>query len=149
MPMDKTLSEAIAVCIRLNMAQNAYRVDENNEEVGLTELNAAFEAFEAFTAGLQAGEFRVDLDLAQAVAIETTTGKKNRYIQHDEEGSPVALQCPMKLTVEQLARAQELLADPRQTITGAAKELGVSRDIIYSEVPGAKGRPLGYRAGAS
>ncbi|MFF5131085.1 hypothetical protein ACFY41_29695 [Streptomyces syringium] len=146
--MDKYLREAIAVATRLHRAQDAYTVTADNQEVGLDELNAASDAFDAFTAGLQEGRYSVDMDLAEAAAMEATTGKPHRYIQRDEEGNPVALVPPRKLTDKQLAQARELLADPRQTITGAAKALGVSRAVIYSEVPEANNRYARLRAAA-
>lgn len=143
--MEKTLREAIAVCIRLDRAQDAYGVTADNQEVGLEELIAANDAFQAFTDGLR-GE--VDMDLAQAAAMEVTTGRKHPYIQRDEEGNPVALVPPRKMTDGQVARARELLADPQQTVTGVAKALGVTRAVLYSEVPEANGRYARLRATA-
>ncbi|MFF5018986.1 hypothetical protein [Streptomyces sp. NPDC001165] len=115
---------------------------------GLDELNAAFDAFETFTKGLQEGRCSVDMDLAAAAAREVTTGKQHPYIQRDEEGDPVAFVPPRKLTNEQLAAARVLLADPRQTITGVAKVLGVSRGVLYEEVPEVNGRYARLRAAA-
>ncbi|MGW2689509.1 helix-turn-helix domain-containing protein [Streptomyces sp. NPDC001414] len=143
--MEKTLREAIAVCIRLNRAQDAYGVTADNKEVGLKELIAAGDAFRAFIDGLR-GE--VDMDLAQAAAMEVTTGRKHPYIQRDEEGNPVALVPPRGMTDEQVAQARELLADPKQTITAVAKALGVTRAVLYSEVPEANGRYARLRATA-
>ncbi|QMU76869.1 helix-turn-helix domain-containing protein [Streptacidiphilus sp. PB12-B1b] len=42
---------------------------------------------------------------------------------------------------EVVARATELLADPKQTISGVAKALGVSRVTLYQEIPGLVDRP--------
>ncbi len=88
------------------------------------------------------------MDLAQAAAQEATTGKRNPHIQRDVDGNPVALVRRRKLTDEQLARAQELLADPQQTITSVARALGVARGILYAEVPGVNGRFARLRATA-
>lgn len=146
--MDKTLSDAIEVLVRLQRAQDAYGVTADNQEVGLDELNSAFDAFDAFTKELAEGGHSVDTDLAQAVATEVTTGKPNSYIQRDEEGNPVALVRPRKLSDKQLARARELLDDPRQTITSVAKDLGVARTVLYAEVPEANGRYARLRSAA-
>ncbi|MFI7246361.1 hypothetical protein [Streptomyces qinglanensis] len=143
--MEKTLQEAIAVCIRLSRAQDAYGMTAANEEVGLEELIAAGDALHDFTDGLR-GE--VDMDLAQAAAMEVTTGRKHPYIQRDEEGHPVALVPSRRMTDEQVALARELLADPMQTITGVAKALSVTRAVLYSEVPEANGRYARLRATA-
>ena len=146
--VDKTLSDAIEVLVRLQRAQDAYGVTADNQEVGLDELNSAFDAFDAFTKELTEGGHSVDTDLAQAVATEVTTGKPNSYIQRDEEGNPVALVRPRKLSDKQLARARELLDDPRQTITSVAKDLGVARTVLYAEVPEANGRYVRLRSAA-
>ncbi|MFI9833786.1 hypothetical protein ACIHIX_39575 [Streptomyces sp. NPDC051913] len=129
--MDKTLSDAIDVAIRLRRAQGAYGVTADNQEVGLDELNSAFDAYEAFAEELREGGHSIDMGLAQAVAIEVTTGKQNSYIQRDAEGNPVALVEPRNLSDKQLARARELLDDPRQTITSVAKDLGGSPSPTY------------------
>lgn len=143
--MKKTLREAIAVCIRLERAQNAYGVTADNKEVGLEELDAADDAYRAFGDELR-GE--VDMDLAWVAAREVTTGKKHPYVQRDEEGNPVALVPPRKMTDEQVARARELLAGPLQTITGVAEAVGVARGVLYAEVPEVNGRYARLRAAA-
>ncbi|SCF67297.1 hypothetical protein [Streptomyces sp. Ncost-T10-10d] len=143
--MEKTLQEAIAVCTRLERAQDAYGLTADNKEVGLEELSAADDAYRAFLDELR-GE--VDMDLAWAAAREVTTGRKHPYIQRDEEGNPVALVPPRKMTDEQVAQARELLANPKQTIASVAKAVGVARVVLYAEVPEVNGRYARLRASA-
>ncbi|MFI6530707.1 helix-turn-helix domain-containing protein [Streptomyces uncialis] len=88
------------------------------------------------------------MTLAWVAAREVTTGMKHPYLQRDEEGNPVALVPPRKMTDEQVARARELLADPKQTITSVAKAVGVARSVLYTEVPEANGRYARLRAAA-
>jgi len=142
-PVDETLERAIAVCKRFMLAQDGYGLDDSGtKEVGLDELDAAWAARDDFLDELRNSGLRVDMDLAHIVAAEEVTGKKHPYVVRDEDGNPVALQPPRKLTAEQTTQAVELLADPKQTITGAARILGVSNALLYAEVPGVSGRPV-------
>ncbi|MFF2080646.1 hypothetical protein ACFVXG_38510 [Kitasatospora sp. NPDC058162] len=147
--MDTTLfDQAVAVMKQMTTAQDGYTfvmVDGVEKEVGLAELEAAFDAFEAFWDEVARSRQYVDRDLVDAVAREQLTGRRNERIERDEQGRPVALRRRTTMTAEQIARAQELLADPHRTITAVAKELEVSRALLYTDVPGVSGRPLAPR----
>ncbi|MGA5823487.1 helix-turn-helix domain-containing protein [Kitasatospora sp. NPDC094028] len=137
--------QAVAVMKRLATAQDGYRfvtVDGVEQEVGLAELEAAFDAFHAFWAETARQGQRVDRDLADAVAQEQLTGRRNELIERDEQGRPVALRRLTKMTAEQIERAKELLADPDRTIASVARELKVSRSTLYYDIPGITGRLL-------
>ncbi|MGW2401729.1 helix-turn-helix domain-containing protein [Kitasatospora sp. NPDC001664] len=140
--------QAVAVMVRFGTAQAAYgwaEVDGVKQEVGLAELEAAWTAKDAFWAAYAASGQVLDRDLVDAVVQEQLTGRRNELIDRDEQGRPVAVRRITTLTAEQIARAQELLADPFQTITAVARELKVSRATLYSDVPGITGRPLAPR----
>ncbi|MDH6128829.1 hypothetical protein [Kitasatospora sp. GP82] len=144
--VDETLERAIAVYKRMALAQDGYGLDAcGTQEVGVEELGAAWQARDDFIAELRSTGRRVDLELAHIVADEQISGKLHPYVVRDANGDPVSLDVPRRLTAEQTAKAVELLADPAQTITGAARILGVPKADLYAEVPGVSGRPIAPR----
>ncbi|MFB8290687.1 helix-turn-helix domain-containing protein [Kitasatospora purpeofusca] len=147
--MDNTVfDQAVAVMKRLTTAQDGYRlvtVDGVEQEVGVAELEAAFDAFQTFWDQIARSGQRVDRDLADAVAQEQLTGRRNELIERDGQGRPVALRRLTTMTAEQIERAKELLADPDRTITSVAAELKVSRSTLYYDIPGITGRLLASR----
>ncbi|WP_331730060.1 hypothetical protein OHV05_35505 (plasmid) [Kitasatospora sp. NBC_00070] len=110
--------QAVTVMLRFGSAQGTYRwvtVGGVEQEVGLAELEAAWEAKDAFWAAHARSGQVLDRNLVDAVVQEQLTGRRDELIDRDEQGRPVAVRRLTTLTADQIARAQELLADPHQT----------------------------------